>query len=105
LRNSSDITAAVYIFHDAGSLKAYADVTFRSRVGEITVRRFKVIANDSGKLWVALPQFEFQRLLSAKYVDSVVLSKRAMRRVQRVVLKKYAEKLYQSKAHGQVDHS
>ena len=101
----SDITATVYLFKDAVNLKAYADVTFRSRVGEITVRRFKVIAADSGNLWVALPQFEYNQFLSKKYVDAVTLSKWTIRRVQRVVLNEYQRKVYEQNSHAQVDHS
>lgn len=101
----SDITATVHIFKDAENLKAYADVTFRSRVGEITVRRFKVIATDSGNFWVAHPQFEFSTLFSKKYVDAVVLSKRTMRKVQRIVLKEYHRRLYEQNSHAQVDYS
>jgi len=105
MRNRSDITATVHLFKDAENLKAFADVTIKSRVGEITIRRFKIIAYESGKLWVALPQFEYKTLFDRHYLDSVVMQKRTLRRIQRVVLKKYVERKHQQKSRGQVDNS
>ena len=101
LRHRSDITATIHLFNDAGNLKAYADVAIRSKIGEITLRRFKVISSDSGRLWVALPQFEYQKLFSSAYVDAVVTTKRAFRRIQSVILKEYKKKTYtyQEKSH------
>ena len=99
MRRRSDIAATIYLFKNADSLKAYADVTFHSKVGEITIRRFKVIQAPSRKLWVALPQFEYKTFLKSKYVDAVLLPKRIIRRIQRIVLKAYAEKLHEQNSH------
>ncbi len=93
MQRKADITTKVYLFQDADNLRAYADVTFLSRVGEITIRRFKVVSTDSGNLWVAMPQFEYNRYLSKKYVDAVVFSKRTMKRIQRAVLNEYDRRM------------
>lgn len=105
MRRRTDITATIHLFHDAENLKAYADVSIQSKVGEITLRRFKVIQSPSGKLWVALPQFEFKNLFKSKYIDSIIVTKRAIRRIQRVVLRMYHEKVYEQNPHVRVDHS
>ena len=101
----SDITATIFLFKGAENLKAFADVTFRTVVGDITIRRFKIIQAPSGKLWVAIPQFEFKNFFKSKYVDAVVLPKRTIRQMQRIVLKAYAVKLHQQDSRVQVDHS
>ena len=105
MRHRSDITATIHPFPSAGNLKAYADVTFRSRVGEITIRRFKIIASDTGKLWVALPQYEYESFLKTNYVDAIVISKRVLQRVQRVALNAYATRMREETSRDQVDHS
>lgn len=43
---------------DYGKLRAIADVTFPSSVGEITIRGFKVIQSD-GEPWVAFPSSSY----------------------------------------------
>ncbi len=105
MRNHSDITATIHLFKDAQNLKAYADVAIKTRIGEITIRRFKVISTNSGKLWVALPQFEYQKILSTSYVDAIVTTKRAFRRIQRLVLNEYKKKIHLENSHVQVDRS
>jgi len=40
---------------ERGQLKAFADVTIPTALGEITIRGFRVVQKDGDSPWVALP--------------------------------------------------
>lgn len=88
-RRNKDISVKIYIFKDAGNLKAYADVTFYAKFGEITIRRFKVISTDQGDVWVAIPQFEYKDNDKRNYVDAVILPHKLMKKINVIIIKEY----------------
>jgi DNA-binding cell septation regulator SpoVG len=68
--DKQQITVELRLF-ESGSLKAYADVTLPSELGEITVKGFRVIAKDGNAPWVAFPTNSFTK--DGKFVDRPLL--------------------------------
>ncbi len=58
--NEPQITVELRHF-ERGKLKAFADVTIPTALGEITLRGFRVIENDGHELWVALPAASYMK--------------------------------------------
>ena len=56
---------------DRGSLKAFADITIPSTLGEITVHGFRVIQQDGKAPWVGFPAISY--LKNGKTVNNPVL--------------------------------
>jgi DNA-binding cell septation regulator SpoVG len=47
--------------HESGKLKAFADVTIPSTLGEITVRGFRVVQDGTAAPWVAFPTISYMK--------------------------------------------
>lgn len=56
---------------ESGILRAFADVTFKTDLGPVTIRRFKVLQNKSGAVWVAFPQSQFQTGNSTRFAELI----------------------------------
>lgn len=56
---------------DRGQLKAFADVTLTTPLGEITLRGFRVVQKDEQPAWVALPTSSYTK--DGKIVNSPLL--------------------------------
>ena len=68
--SGEQITVELRLF-ESGSLKAFADATFPSELGEITVRGFRVIAKDGKPPWVAFPSSSYRK--NGEFVDRPLL--------------------------------
>lgn len=82
----------VRLFKGDDDLKAFADVSFRVKFGEITIRRFKIIQGEK-KPWVAFPQVQYFPFLKAKYVDLLSMNKRVEDYIKNQVLNEYRKKI------------
>ena len=56
---------------ERGQLKAFADVTLTTPIGEITLRGFRVVQKDTQPAWVALPASSYMK--DGKTVNSPLL--------------------------------
>ena len=74
---------------ERGNLKAFADVTLETSLGEITLRGFRVIQKDEQPAWVALPSSSYQK--DGKTVNSQLLevSRKLKRQITDAVLAEY----------------
>ena len=87
----------IRLLRNCENLLAYADVTLRVKFGEITIRRFKVL-EGSKRPWVAFPQVQYYRLLSAKYVGLLKMNKRVEDYLSNQILKAYRNAVKNSNA-------
>jgi DNA-binding cell septation regulator SpoVG len=54
--DATDLVAEVNLYNGAGLLRAFADLTLRTAVGEITLKGYHVVANkNGGGVFVAPP--------------------------------------------------
>jgi DNA-binding cell septation regulator SpoVG len=84
----TSIKVDIRLLEDSEDLLAYADVTFRVKFGEITIRRFKVLQGEK-KPWVAFPQIQYYQFLKARYVNLLNMNKRVEDYIKNQVLKAY----------------
>jgi hypothetical protein len=56
---------------DKGKLKAFADVTFPSPLGELTVRSFRVVQEDGKLPWVGFPTISYEK--NGKQINKSIL--------------------------------
>jgi hypothetical protein len=68
--NEESITIDLRLF-DRGNLKAFADITIPSMLGEITVRGFRVIQKDGKVPWVGFPAISY--IKNGKTVNNPIL--------------------------------
>ena len=72
-----------------GKLRAFADVTIPSALGDITVLGFRVIREDGKKPWVGFPSNSYPKngqVVNKKVLD---ISGRAKREIAEAVLLEY----------------
>jgi len=58
---SSDRIVVELRLYDSGKLKAFADVTITTPLGEITVRGFRVVQDGAAAPWVAFPTTSYMK--------------------------------------------
>ena len=78
---------------DLGKLRAFADVTLSTEVGEITLKGFRVVSGEEGRYWVGLPQNTFSK--NGKRVNRPVMemAPRVKRHITDKVLSVFEEKI------------
>ena len=83
----------VRIMDKEGSLKAFADVTFPTEIGEITAKGFRIISKEGNAPWVALPTNSYQK--DGKYVNNPIIeaSKLTAKRLADMILEEYNKKI------------
>ena len=86
----------IRLFGNNEDLKAFADVTFRVKFGEITIRRFKVIQGEK-KPWVAFPQVQYLTFFNTKYADLLSMNKRVEDYIKNQILNEYRKKINRDK--------
>ena len=79
----------IRLYKGNDTLKAYADVTFRVKFGEVTIKRFKVLLDEKGKPWVAPPQIQYIKYLMPKYINLLHMNKRVETYLTNQILKAY----------------
>jgi DNA-binding cell septation regulator SpoVG len=87
--NESQITIELRRL-ERGSLKAFADVTFPSPVGEITVRGFRVIQKNDQAPWVALPSVSYVKDGQTVNKPVLELPRSLHKRVAEMILAEFA---------------
>ena len=79
--------------YESGSLKAFVDVTIPSELGELTLRGFRVVQQDTAPAWVAFPNSRYTnkdgKLITAQILET---SKTVKRRLADLILDEYRRK-------------
>ncbi len=87
----------IRLFGRDDTLKAYADVSFRVKFGEITISRFKVLWDESKrKHWVAFPQVQYFQGFSTKYHSILNTNQRVEIYIKNQILKAYKNAINKS---------
>ena len=92
MNESTTILVGLKLF-EKGTLKAFADVTIPSPVGELTIRGFRVIQKDGEKAWVGFPTNSYTK--DGKTVHSQILetSRRLKDKLVEQILSEYKHKV------------
>ena len=77
--------------HESGSMKAFADATFSTAVGEITIRGYRVNLNRQGALWVGKPQTSYSSQGTTKYKEILDCAKGTEQQIAEAILRAYRE--------------
>jgi len=93
---NTNLKVEIRLFKGDDDLKAFADVTFRVKFGEITIRRFKIIQGEK-KAWVAFPQVQYLTFLNTKYADLLSMNKRVEDYIKNQILNEYRKKINRDK--------
>lgn len=80
---------SIKLFKDAGSLKAFADLTIPTKFGEITIHRFKVLQEGEKRLWVAFPQIAYDKTFETHYWPLLQTSQKLERKIKGWILGEY----------------
>ena len=82
----------IKILDNPNKLKAFADVTFTTSIGELCVKSFRIVDPEDGKaLWVGFPQTSFQKNGKTQYIQLLELGKKARHQLQDKILEEYAK--------------
>lgn len=86
--NEQNIIVELKVF-ERGNLKAFADVTIPTQLGEITVRGFRVIQKDGAGAWVGFPSTSYTK--DGKTVNNQIIetSKSLKRKITDLILAEY----------------
>jgi hypothetical protein len=79
----------IKLFKEAGSLKAFADLTMPTKFGEITIHRFKVLQHGDKRPWVAFPQIAYDKLLETHYWPLLGVSEKLERKIKGWIMGEY----------------
>jgi len=47
--------------YESGTLKAFADVTIPTQLGEVTLKGFRIVQKDGAEAWVAFPTVSYEK--------------------------------------------
>ena len=75
--------------HQSGQLKAFADFTLQTPLGEITIRGFRVVQKDGGEPWIAFPAMSYQKDGEAKFKDLLDMPQATHRKIAEAILAEY----------------
>lgn len=79
--------------HESGQLKAFADVTFPTTMGEITIRGYRIMQNPRAELWIGKPQSSYSSQGTTKYKNIVDYAQGTERQVRDAILAAYQDQL------------
>lgn len=87
------ITVDVRLLSDAKPVAGLANVTIETALGELTIRKVKIIHQDDKQPWIALPNNDYKEQGSGewKHVPILDLGVRLKKAVFEAVLIKYSE--------------
>jgi len=89
----TEIIVDLRIINKEGSIRAFADITFPTDIGEITGKGFKVFEKDGNAPWVAFPSSRNQKDGKYVYYPIIETSKLTKKRLTEMVLKEYQKKV------------
>ena len=75
--------------YESGQLKAFADVTLPTPLGEITLRGFRVVEKPGHPPWVAYPATSYQKDGKPKFKDMIDAPQGTKRRLAQAILAEY----------------
>lgn len=80
----------IKLFKDAGSLKAFADLTLPTKFGDVTIHRFKVLQDGDNRPWVAFPQIAYGDFINGpKYFPLLRVSEKFERKIKGWIMGEY----------------
>lgn len=82
------IVVSLHLF-ESGQLKAFADVTLLTSLGEITIRGFRVVQNADQQPWVAFPRTSYQKNGETKSKDLLDMLQAMHRKLADAILAEY----------------
>ncbi len=79
--------------YESGSLKAFANVTMPSEVGELTIKGFMVFQKDGKSPWVAFPNNKYTNKDGEEIKNQIIeTSKAVKRKLEDLILAEYKRK-------------
>ncbi len=66
--------------YESGKMRAFCDLTLVTEIGEITLKGFRVLAGDSGGLWVAFPSSSYENAEGKTVRKPILEVSRALRK-------------------------
>lgn len=87
-----EITIELKKLNNSKSLKAFADVSFSTSHGEITLKGFRVIQKDENPMWIAFPSSSYKNkegnMVNAPFLE---VSKAFKKELTDLILKEYSK--------------
>jgi DNA-binding cell septation regulator SpoVG len=86
--NEASILVEVKII-DRGNLKAFADITLKTDLGEVTLRSFRVVQMEGKEPWVGFPTISYVK--NGKTINNPVIeaSRGINREIANAILEEY----------------
>ena len=75
--------------HESGQLKAFADITLLTPLGEITLRGFRVVQKPGKSPWVAYPATSYQKDGKTQFKNLIDAPQGTQQRLARAVLAEF----------------
>ena len=75
--------------YESGQLKAFADVTLLTSLGEITIRGFRILQKPEQPPWVAYPATSFQKDGQPKFKNLIDAPQGTQRRLAQIILAEF----------------
>lgn len=70
-------------------IKAFADVTFVTSLGELTVKGFRIIQDGEKAAWIGFPSISYQKDGQTKNYPIIELSKMAQKRLTEKIMEEF----------------
>jgi DNA-binding cell septation regulator SpoVG len=75
--------------YDSGQLKAFADVTVLTPLGEVTIRGFRVVHKSGQAPWIAFPATSYQKDGKTKFKDLLDTPQATHRKLAEAILAEF----------------
>lgn len=82
------IVVSIHLYQ-SGQLKAFADVTLHTTLGEITIRGFRVVHKPDQAPWIAFPATSYQKDGKTKFKDLLDTPQATHRKVAEAILAEF----------------
>ena len=83
------IVVSIHLYQ-SGQLRAFADVTLLTTLGEVTIRGFRVVQKaEDQPPWIALPATSYKKNGDTKFKDLLDMSQATRRKLAEAILAKY----------------
>lgn len=75
--------------HESGQLKAFADVTIPTSLGEFTLCGLRILRKDGHEPWVAFPTIPYEKDGTTRYKKLIDAPQSTQRRIAQAVLAEF----------------
>jgi len=82
------IVVSIHLFL-SGQLKAFADVTLLTILGEVTIRGFRVVHKAEKPPWIAFPATSYQKNGETKFKDLLDMPQATHRKLAEAILAEF----------------